>query len=40
MKQIIYFLAIIGGLCVLCFVLFLAIGLINTIDYHRKGGNK
>ena len=40
MKHIIYFLAIIGGLSVLGFVFFLIVGLVNSISYFRKDGEK
>lgn len=36
MKYIIYFLAAIGGLCLICTFLFLAIGIVNTWNYNRS----
>ena len=40
MKQLIYFLAVIGGLSVLGFVFFLIVGVVNSVRYFRKGGDE
>lgn len=36
MNTLIYILAVIGGLSVLCFVFFLILGVVNTVVYERQ----
>lgn len=35
MNTLIYILAVIGGLSVLCFVFFLIVGIVNSVSYAR-----
>ena len=43
MNNLIYFLAVIGAMCVLGFIFFLIVGIVNSVNYARsvkKGGDE